>query len=248
MHSIGGGRVNLLIIDDERSFVQSLMATINWDDLGIDYISAAYSIHEGIASLANYPFDILLTDIELQDGTCFDLIRWNNARKLKSKIIILSGHPNFRYAQKAISLGVFEYLLKPISPEELSSTISRVIINIKQNDEIEDHKRKEDKIIEKLKFYIQENISGNLSRDELASYVNFSPEYLSTYFKAKTGNTITDYIKKERIDEAIRLLQKTNLPISIIAENVGFSSFSYFSSVFKEITGSSPRQIRKEKI
>ena len=79
----------------------------------------------------------------------------------------------------------------------------------------------------------------------MAAHMGFSPEYLSTLFKKETGNTFSEFIKNERISFAKRLLKQTNLPISMISENVGFDSLAYFSSVFKSVMGCTPREYRQ---
>jgi two-component system response regulator YesN len=101
-------------------------------------------------------------------------------------------------------------------------------------------------IIERAKNYIYEHISQDISRDDLAGYLGFNPSYLSLLFKKETGNTLSDYIKTERIAFAKRLLRQTNLPIGVISENVGYDSLSYFSSVFHQLAGCTPRQYRNK--
>ena len=96
-----------------------------------------------------------------------------------------------------------------------------------------------------MQFYIFEHISQEISRDDIAASVNLSPQYLSTVFKRETNCTLSDYIRNERINFAKRLLKQTNLPISVISENVGYDSLSYFSSVFRQIVGCTPREYRK---
>lgn len=100
-------------------------------------------------------------------------------------------------------------------------------------------------LIERAKKYIHNHISQEISRNDIADYIGFTPEYLSTFFKKETGDTLIDFIKRERITFAKRLLKQTNLPISIISDNVGFDSFSYFSSVFRAQVGCTPREYRK---
>ena len=66
-----------------------------------------------------------------------------------------------------------------------------------------------------------------------------------TLFKETTGMTITDYILSKRIAAAKKRLAYTNDPLSLIAMECGFSSFAYFSKIFKEKNGLSPRDFRK---
>ena len=61
-----------------------------------------------------------------------------------------------------------------------------------------------------------------------------NPEYLSRLFKKVKGISLSDYIVQEKLKIAISLLEGTNLPVSVIATNIGYTNFSYFTQVFKK--------------
>lgn len=239
--------MNILIVDDELPAVQGILQIMDWKQLGIENAYVAYSLREAMEQFSQHYIELLLTDIEMQGGTGFDLIRWCNARNMRYVSIILSGFPNFHYAQRAITLGVFEYLLKPVNNSMLEGTLQRAIQHLRQQSEApaQHPGSSTESLIEQVQFYIFDHISQEISRDEIASYVNLSPQYLSTVFKRETNCTLSDYIRNERISFAKRLLKQTNLPISMISENVGYDSLSYFSSVFRQIVGCSPREYRR---
>lgn len=89
--------------------------------------------------------------------------------------------------------------------------------------------------------YIRENYpSQELSLKAIATHCHISPSYLSRIFKQKKGYTITEQINRIRIEEARRLLQRTDLTVSETAKKVGFGDRSYFCKVFKKQIGLSP--------
>ncbi len=239
--------MNILIVDDELPAVQGILQIMDWKRLGIENAYVAYSLREAMEQFSQHYIELLLTDIEMQGGTGFDLIRWCNARNMRYVSIILSGFPNFHYAQRAITLGVFEYLLKPVNNSMLEGTLQRAVARLRQQNEVPVQRPDTDaeSLIEQVQFYIFDHISQEISRDEIAAYVNLSPKYLSTIFKRETSCTLSDYIRNERIAFAKRLLKQTNLPISMISENVGYDSLSYFSTVFRQVAGCSPREYRR---
>ena len=239
--------MNILIVDDELPAVQGILQIMDWKRLGIENAYVAYSLREAMEQFSQHYIELLLTDIEMQGGTGFDLIRWCNARNMRYVSIILSGFPNFHYAQRAITLGVFEYLLKPVNNSMLEGTLQRAVARLRQQNEVPVQRPDTDaeSLIEQVQFYIFDHISQEISRDEIAAYVNLSPKYLSTIFKRETSCTLSDYIRNERIAFAKRLLKQTDLPISMISENVGYDSLSYFSTVFRQVAGCSPREYRR---
>ena len=239
--------MNILIVDDEVHAVQGIIQVMDWKKLGIEQVYSAYSMAEAIEQFSRHSIALLLTDIEMSGGTGFDLIRWCNARSMDYVGIILSGFPNFHYAQRAITLGVFEYLLKPVDNDTLGDTLLRAITHLKKSGAApQDPAPGADLLVEQVQFYIFEHISQEISRNEIAGFVGLSPDYLSTYFKRKTGRTLSEYIRGQRVAFAKRLLRQTNLPISMISENVGYDSLSYFSAIFRQIEGCTPREYRRQ--
>lgn len=238
--------MNILIVDDEIPAVQGILKIVDWKRIGIDNTFVAYSVDEAIEQFSTHSIELLLTDIEMRGGTGFDLLQWTNARDIQYVSVILSSFPNFQYAQRAITLGVFEYLLKPVEDSQLESTLLRAMNRVQEMRVMPNADQpSENPLIERAKHYIYDHISQEISRNDIASHVGLSPEYLSTFFRKETGKTLVDYIKSERISFAKRLLKQTNLPVSMISDNVGFDSLSYFSSVFRQLVGCTPREYRQ---
>lgn len=88
--------------------------------------------------------------------------------------------------------------------------------------------------------YIVNNYDRIESLSEVADYVNINAEYFCRLFKAETGVTFNSYLTNYRIQKAVELLTKTELKVYEVAEKVGYSNLSYFSRVFKKVTGVNP--------
>ncbi|QEW07845.1 helix-turn-helix transcriptional regulator [Nitrincola iocasae] len=92
--------------------------------------------------------------------------------------------------------------------------------------------------------YIHDNIGNELALAELADLACLSKYHFARAFKETFRITPHSYVLKCRIEHASSLLKNTDLPISIIAEQCGFSSASRFSKVFSNLQGISPNQYR----
>ena len=90
--------------------------------------------------------------------------------------------------------------------------------------------------------YIADHIYGAISVSDLAAYTCVSCNYLSTLFHKDKGETITNYIQRQKIREAKRLLKHTAQPLLEISERLGFHSQSYFCTIFKKYSGVTPTQ------
>lgn len=95
--------------------------------------------------------------------------------------------------------------------------------------------------------FVQHHISETISTDDIAKFMFISRSRLSTRFKAETGINLSDYILKEKTEEAKRLLLYTDKPLSAISAHLGFSSQSHFSHVFKRFSGVTPGHYRENK-
>lgn len=94
--------------------------------------------------------------------------------------------------------------------------------------------------------YLKSNYSSKITVDELSNYVFLSKSYLSSLFKQVTGSNIVDYLKHIRIEHACRLLVETDLSITEILNNVGYSDYRFFNKSFKKITGMTANEYRKQ--
>jgi two-component system response regulator YesN len=100
-------------------------------------------------------------------------------------------------------------------------------------------------LVGKALAYIRENYgSAGLSLNNLSENLHANPSHLSRTFKKETGETVTEYINRTRIEKAKELLTFTSLLSYEVSEAVGFNDYTYFSSVFKKITGVSPKDFK----
>jgi len=99
--------------------------------------------------------------------------------------------------------------------------------------------------LRKAERYIAENYSRKISLTEIAHVSGFSAPYFSTIFKKETGENLSRYLSRLRVEKAEALLVGTNLPLNTISAACGFEDQSWFSKIFKSHTGMSPRSYRK---
>ena len=95
-------------------------------------------------------------------------------------------------------------------------------------------------------IYIMNNYQKPLRLETIAQHANCHPNYLCNVFKAYTGQTIFEHLTQVRLDVAMDILRKDNLPIGKIIEMTGFSSRNYFYKKFRQVTGISPTTYRKK--
>jgi len=92
--------------------------------------------------------------------------------------------------------------------------------------------------------YVQEHLSEDLSLTELAEVANLSPSHFKVVFKQAVGMPVHQYIIRRRVEEAVRLIAGSDLPLTEIATLVGFSNQSHMARLTRKIAGASPAQLR----
>ena len=126
----------LLAVDDERYILNSIKNNINKEIVGITEILFATSAQQAKKILQNNAVDIILCDIEMPQENGLSLLLWVNEYYPDILSIVLTCHDNFEYIRSAIRLNVVDYLLKPVSMQELHESIKKVAAQYKKRMEL----------------------------------------------------------------------------------------------------------------
>lgn len=117
---------------------------------------------------------------------------------------------------------------------------------LEQTAKIEEQSMCLSKEVAEVVQFVQRNYNREISLQQAAEMVNMSPNYLSSLFKKEFGLSFVEYVNQVRIDKAKELLMNTFQKTYEIARNVGFADESYFSRIFKKLTGIRPNEYRKQ--
>ncbi|MBU5485862.1 response regulator [Clostridium sp. MSJ-11] len=244
----------VVIADDEETIRNGLKRLIESYELDLSVIATAQDGEEAIEVIKKYHPEIILMDINMPFMNGLEIIETVRETDKDAKIIIISGYSQFEYAQKALELGVFSYILKPINYRDFKNILLKAMDAYSQR-MWEVSKLKEGdaenegcKDVGKLAIaYMKENFSQNqLSLNLVAQQFHISQSYLTRVIKQKTGVSFTDYLNRLRINMATKLLtdKDNNYSINDISNMVGYSSQHYFSRAFKNYMGVSPNKYR----
>lgn len=236
--------MNILIVDDEVLEAEIIQKLIDRKRFPYSTVYVAQNMSEAVGILRKYPVAVILCDIEMPQGSGLELTRWIRKHEIEAEVIYLTGHAEFTYATEALRLGAMDYLLKPVEQEDLMRALEKVARKI-PDFKCDMETLNAEKIVEKAKKYIKENSDREISRAEVAERFFIHPDYLSHIFKEWAGITFQDYVIKTRMDKAKKMLIYTDVSISNIAANTGYSNTAYFAKHFKRETGMTPKQYRQ---
>lgn len=244
----------ILIVEDEI-LEREFLTTVVSDQLSTtDTLLTCGNGVEAVQLAKKYRPDIIFMDLMIPELDGLSAI--HEIRKFLSNacITILSAYSEFSYAQKAISLHVFEYLLKPVKPRAIQEVFSKMLDSV-PNKHIKSPKITKNIdidiqvprqfFIEEAITYIEGHFKEKLTLEMVSSKIFVNPKYFSHVFKKEMGVSFTDYVNHLRIQHACRLLETTNQQAYLISYECGFSDPSYFNRVFCAKMNMTPSTYRK---
>jgi len=140
----------VFFVEDEIVTREGIRDNVDWKVNGFEFCGEAADGEMALPLIQTTRPDVLITDIKMPFMDGLQLCKIVRERMPWVKIIILSGHDEFEYAQKAIELGVTEYLLKPVTAHNMQHALKKIAVQI-------DQERKEQEILNKLHEQVEEN-------------------------------------------------------------------------------------------
>ncbi|MBR6965921.1 MAG: response regulator [Clostridia bacterium] len=131
--------MKVFLVDDEIAIRENLRNSFPWEEKGYQLVGEAPDGEMALPMLRDLNADILLTDIRMPFMDGMELCEEVQRTMPWVEMIILSGYDDFAYAQKAMSLGVREYLLKPVTADALEAALNRVSRQIEEKRREMDH-------------------------------------------------------------------------------------------------------------
>lgn len=117
-----------LIIDDEQRTRELIAKMIESFDLGIETYPIGENVKSGLAAIEELHPDLVFLDIQMPDGTGFDLLK--QVKNKQFEVIFITAHEEF--AIKAIKFSALDYILKPVDPEELRGAVERALVAMRE--------------------------------------------------------------------------------------------------------------------
>jgi two-component system, response regulator YesN len=245
----------VMIVDDEPVVRDGIAGVFRMN--GQMEVLTARNGEEALRTAEEIPIDGMVLDIKMpcKDGLQV-LESISRDRSRMPVVIVLSGYDDFSYAQRAIPFGIADYVLKPLSPDKTGELASRLVALMERRRSGRDAKDSDggkpttslpdgcNPVVEKMVAYIEEHLGEELSNEKLSDVFRYSQNYLGQIFKKETGIKFSEFVTTRRIDKAKRYLREKYMNVSEVAYKVGFKDNHYFYTVFKRMTGITPKEYR----
>lgn len=243
-----------IIVEDEALIRRNVSGKFKELNTRFEVIGEARNGQEALQLIEQSVPDLVITDIQMPVMNGLELAKYLYFAYPHVKIVILSGYHEFEYARQAIHYKVEDYLLKPLSEEQLRALLDAMELKLGSAVDslshvsvvLEDQVKTED-IAESVKLYLKQNYMHEITLQDMAAQMHFSVDYLGKCFKKVTGETPLKYLTGLRLNEAKRLLAAyEHMDIKTIGGAVGYADSHYFSRIFKNKTGLYPSEYRQQ--
>jgi two-component system response regulator YesN len=130
--------MRLLIVDDDAATVEAIRGAIDWQSVGVDEVGVAYNAAQARRVLKRRDTDIVISDIEMPQGSGLDLLSWARAQGVEVEFLFLTCHERFDYAKSAIKLDAAEYLLKPFNARLMALSLQKTVVKIRERKRLQE--------------------------------------------------------------------------------------------------------------
>jgi two-component system, response regulator YesN len=242
----------VFFVEDEIITREGIRDNVDWQASGFEFCGEAADGEMALPLLRVAQPDVLITDIKMPFMDGLQLSKIVRERMPWVKIVILSGHDEFEYAQEAIKLGVTDYLLKPVTVKKLQTALQKLTLQL-------DKERKEQENLKKLQEQVEENRATlrerllfklavgaispteaiekgqTLGLDLIARY------YLVVILKIELGDRTEqyDYDEYQQVQQAVMALIEKNPDIFVVKRDWG--------DLILIIKGSTPEYFEEER-
>ena len=259
--SVENGKLLLLVVEDNREILDYVAESFIDE---FDVLKAGDG-REGLALALDKVPDVIISDVMMpnMDGNAMCRALKKDIRTSHIPIILLTAKDSFEAKEKGYDSGADSYITKPFTHSLLRSRILNLLqqrrrdkMLIQESKETNLAQKKEQlreslnkidqEFFDKLNKLIEENISGDVDVNLIASNLAVSTSTLYRKMKALTGISTNEYIRKYKMQYAEHLLLEGKYSISEISFMVGMNSVAYFRRCFKAEYGEIPSEYLKK--
>ncbi|MFN8594742.1 MAG: response regulator [Anaerolineae bacterium] len=148
----------VFFVEDEIVTREGIRDKVDWRGHGFEFCGEAPDGEMALPLLQAVQPDVVITDIKMPFMDGLELSRIVRERLPAAKIVILSGHDEFEYAQAAIQLGVTEYLLKPVTVQDLHTALQKIALQLDQERQAAENVRKLQRQVEENRTSLRERL------------------------------------------------------------------------------------------
>lgn len=248
--------ISTFIVDDEPASLHRYTGYVKEYGPPFNVVASCRCAQEAFDRAARTSPDLVLTDIRMPGEDGLSLLSRFRDSGWKGRAVVVSGYDDFGYAQQAIRLGVLDFLLKPVFPEDMTQLLDRLAGLLGCGSAEARAPGEPGPVLDREGGWLPEPVrramgfidlryDSHFSIEEVAKAACVSPAWLSARFKRSLGMSVMEYARVKRAERARELLSGSDTPLKEIADLLAFPDLPTFSKLFRKVVGTSPGAYRK---
>ena len=190
----------VLIFEDDITMVRSLLSSINWAHCNVSHHLTADNVKDGWTLFETHKIDLVICDVEVINGTGFDLLKQVRINGYETEFIFLTNYAEFSYAQEVLKLQGNDYILKTDSLEVLERAIECSVARIRGQNSFSDTLTTNPKQTKNDNNYIEKNNHLEIGFD---SHLEEWKQYLLDFDKINLLGSIKTFFDKAQKKSSI---------------------------------------------
>ncbi len=208
--------LKVILADDEEIIREGICQCVDWEKLGYVVAGQAEDGEQALELVESIQPDVIITDIKMPFVNGLEFIERINEMNRNAFVIIVSGHDEFHYAQKALKLGVYEYILKPVDPEYLTELLIGIreeyAKRLKEKNEVLILKEKLQKSVPLVKEkYLKDIIHGNLDSSATGEAASIMNDFIGCCYSVIIAQLDDYYFKVQNLSNEARMQMEKQL-------------------------------------
>lgn len=245
-----------MLVEDDSAvrYVYSRMKS--WAKHGFTIEAEASNGLQAMEALEKSRIDVIFTDIRMPFMDGITLMKTVQQNHPDMCFVLVSSYNEFEYAREGLRLGATDYIVKPMSEENLDEALHRVkeTLDSKQDYRVlemvsqcmgMEENLSEEPLIRNLCEFLTANMNRNVTMEEVAATLHLNKDYFGKVIKQKTGQSFKSLYNLIKMDYAKTLIKSGKYKVYEISEQLGYASADYFTKLFKNTTGVTPAEYKK---
>lgn len=235
------------VVDDDELILEEMIQTVPWMDNGYEVVGFSTHPARALDEIEALCPDVVFCDLKMpcMDGN--ELISKVRTRCPDLEFIMLSAYGTFEDSRTFFLQKGFDYILKPLQQEEIQIVLERLSARLseRKGEFLPAEMEGVNPAFAALISYITENFHKKFTLEALGRQFNLSPNYICNLFAKHYQSTLTRFLTRLRMQEALRQMTDSRKAFKEIAVDCGYTDYFYFCKVFRETYGMSPTQYQK---
>jgi len=243
--------MRMIVVEDEQRSREGLCRLLSALPGNHQLVGQASNGSAALDLILQLKPDLVFTDVKMPVMDGISLIAGVRSYNLRTEFVITSGYADFEFARQGIALDVADYLIKPVTREDVLRVLDHVERRLSggkskaQGSRLRSQYPEAHPTVLKSLDILESAYAGKLNQRDLAAELGVSPEYFSYLFSKNIGMTFSEFLRRLRVEKAKEMYASGECPKQEVPYAVGFSDAKYFAQVFRSVTGESPAEYLK---